>query len=184
MRRLSFFVFAMSVFAFSVLAQDSTSKPASDAKPQDKKPADSKPADPKKDKKDKNKGNDPVDTQTVFNERIANDVLGQIRDGLEGHSQRTLLGAFDGDKMDGFLNFEDQIEAYFNRYGFIRVRFRISQVSVEGNKGIILVDADIECSPQNATGKPVRKSGQLRFELEKGKKGWRVVDFRDRNFFS
>jgi|GEM_PF-1272234 len=182
MRRFTFFVVTMTWFAFSVFAQDSTSKPASDAKPQDTKPADSKPSDAKKDKK--GKGSDPVDTQSVFNERIANDVLGQIRDGLEGHSQRTLLGAFDGDKMDGYLNFEDQIESYFNRYGFIRVRFRISQVAVEGNKGIILVDADIECSPQNATGKPVRKSGQLRFELEKGKKGWRVVDFRDRNFFS
>ena len=179
MRRFIQISVAIFVLTLSSLAQDSTSKPAANAKPQD-----SKPRDPKKDKKDKSKGNDPVDTQSVFNDRIANDVLGQIRDGLEGHSQRTLLGAFDGDKMDGYLNFEDQIEAYFNRYGFIRVRFRIAQVSVEGNKGIVLVDADIECSPQNATGKSVRKSGQLRFELEKSKKGWRVVDFRDRNFFS
>jgi hypothetical protein len=46
------------------------------------------------------------------------------------------------------------------------------------------VDADIECSPAQGNGRPVRKSGQLRFEVEKGKKGWQIVDFRDRGFFS
>jgi len=53
---------------------------------------------------------------TVFDERAAAAVLGTVRDGLEGHSQRLLLSAFDGEKMGGFLSFEDQIEAYFTRY--------------------------------------------------------------------
>jgi hypothetical protein len=41
----------------------------------------------------------------VFDERAAAAVLGTIRNGLESHSQRRLLSAFDRDKMDGFLTF-------------------------------------------------------------------------------
>lgn len=135
-----------------------------------------------KDKKDK-KGSDPVDTSAVFNERIANDVLGQIRDGLEGHSRRLMLSAFDSDKMDGYLSFEDQIDAFFERYEAFRVRFRISNVTVEGTKGVVLVDTEMEEVPRGGA-QPQRKRAQLRFELELGRKGWRVVDFRDRGFFS
>jgi hypothetical protein len=141
----------------------------------------------KKDDKDKDKKSsgqqDVLDTDKVFNTRVANDVLGQIRDGLEGHSRRLMLSAFDADKMDGYLTFEDQIESYFNRYSAFRVRFQIANVTVEGTKGVVLVDTELEQIPDNG-GSPQRKRGQLRFELELGKKGWRVVDFRDRSFFS
>jgi hypothetical protein len=139
----------------------------------------------KKDKKKKKKsgGQDLLDAGTVFNERVANDVLGQIRDGLEGHSRRLMLSAFDSDKMDGYLTFEDQIDAFFNRYEGFRVHFRIANVTVEGPKGVVLVDAELEQIPATG-GAAQRKRSQLRFELEMGRKGWRVVDFRDRGFFS
>jgi hypothetical protein len=154
-------------------------KEKDDKKDKDKK---DKKKDKDKDKKDKS-GSDPLDTSAVFNERIANDVLGQIRDGLEGHSRRLMLSAFDSDKMDGYLSFEDQIDAFFERYEAFRVRFRISNVTVEGTKGVVLVDTEMEEVPRGGA-QPVRKRAQLRFELELGRKGWRVVDFRDRNFFS
>ena len=148
----------------------------------DKKVAEKAKKEKEKDKKDK-KGSDPVDTSAVFNERIANDVLGQIRDGLEGHSRRLMLSAFDSDKMDGYLSFEDQIDAFFERYEAFRVRFRISNVTVEGTKGVVLVDTEMEETPRGGAA-PQRKRAQLRFELELGRKGWRIVDFRDRGFFS
>src|SRR5271154_582443 len=168
MRRLTFLLFILAlVFPLSLAAQNPTPPTT---------PADQPPSPPPPAKKDKKKGNDPIDTESVFNERVANNILGQLQDGLEGHSQRTLLSAFDGDKMDGYLNFEDQIEAYFQRYSQFRVHFRIASTSVEGGKGILLVDVDIESSPAQGNRRPVRKSGQLRFELEKGKKGWQIVD--------
>lgn len=164
------------------------STPAQGTNSQEKDKKDDKKKDKKKkedkDKKDKTSGQqDVLETGKVFNTRVANDVLGQIRDGLEGHSRRLMLSAFDADKMDGYLTFEDQIESYFNRYSAFRVRFQIANVTVEGTKGIVLVDTELEQSPDNG-GTPQRKRGQLRFELEMGKKGWKVVDFRDRSFFS
>jgi len=164
----------------STAAQPTTPPAATDQekKDQDKKAKQDK---KKKDKKDKNSTQQDVQDTSVFSQREANDVLGQIRDGLEGHSQRLMLGAFDGDNMDGYLSFEDQIEAFFNRYEGFRVNIRIIQSSVEGNKGIVTASFQMEATPRS--GNPLRREGQLRFELEHGKKGWKVVDVSPRSFF-
>lgn len=141
----------------------------------------------KKDKKDKKKKDkvgpkDEVNTE-VFSQAVANDVLGQIRDGLEGHSQRLMLGAFDQDKMDGYLSFEDQIEALFQRYDSFRVHYRISNSSVEGSKATVLVDWEMEEIPKTS-GSPQRRNSQIKFEMERGRKGWKVVDVSPRGIFS
>ena len=119
----------------------------------------------------------------VFDERAAAIVLGTIRDGLEGHSQRRLLSAFDSEKMAGFLTFEDQIEAYFTRYESFRVTLHIIQTSEESNRGVILAEFQLENEPRGG-GRISRREGQLRFQLERGSKGWKIVDVNPRGFFS
>jgi hypothetical protein len=117
-----------------------------------------------------------------FDERAAAKVLGTIRDGLESRSQHRLLSAFDAGKMDGFLTFEDQIDAFFNRYESFRVTVRIIQTSEENNRGVILAEFQLESESRD--GSFSRRQGQLRFELERGAKGWKIVDFNPRDFFS
>lgn len=131
-----------------------------------------------KDQKKENPAN-----AAVFDERAAAAVLGTIRNGLEAHSPRLLLSAFDGDKMDGFLTFSDQIDAYFTSYQSFRVTFRIVQTSEESNRGVILADFQMESEPHGG-GPITRRQAQLRFELERGPKGWKIVDFNPRAFFS
>ena len=149
---------------------------------QQQQPDQSKDKKKKKDKKDK--GSQDVVNTEVFSTAVANNVLNDLRDGLEGHTQRLMLSAFDADKMDGYLEFEDQIEAFFNKYSTFSVYFRIAQTATDGPKGIALVDIQLEEIPRGSASPPIRKSGQMRFELERGKKGWKIVDFSPRNFFS
>jgi hypothetical protein len=141
--------------------------------------------DKKRDKKKSKSDNSPADAYdtAVFSDQVANNVLNDIRDGLEAHSQRLMLSAFDGDKMDGYLTFEDQIQSYFEHYEGFRVHFRIIQTSIEASRGIVLAEFEIEGSPRGG-GPVMRRSNQIRFELERGKKGWKVVDFRPRAFFA
>jgi len=94
-----------------------------------------------------------------------------------------LLSAFDPDKMDGFLTFQDQIDAYFTRYQSFRVTLRILQTSEEDSRGVILAEFQVENEPRGG-GRIFRREAQLRFELERGPKGWRIVDFNPRGFFS
>jgi hypothetical protein len=189
--RLLFPVFLLVIWGVAA-AQSSGSSSGSSQNPNDssgqqqqqQQPDQSKDKKKRKDKKDKDKGAQDVFDTEVFSTAVANNVLNDLRDGLEGHTRRLMLSTFDADKMDGYLEFEDQIEAFFNRYEAFSVYFRIVQTSTDGPKGLALVDIQLEEIPRGATSAPVRKNGQIRFELERGKKGWKIVDFNPRNFFS
>lgn len=171
-RRFQIAFLVALAFGVNALAQDAPSQDSTTKS--DKKD--------KKKKKDKG-GQDPLDAE-VFSDAIANSILNDIRDGFEGHTQRLLLSAFDQDKMDGYLQFEDQIAAMFQRYSMFTVHFRIIQNSVEGPKGIVMVDFQMEEVPNGTNPSPIRKSSQIRLELERGRKGWKIVDITPRGFFS
>jgi hypothetical protein len=184
MRRLVLTIATLCLFSFSLCLAAAQQAPDSSSPPQEQPKKDSDKDKDKKDKKkkDKAKAQDPYDS-AVFSQAVANTVLNDLRDGLEGHSQRLLLSAFDQDKMDGYLTLEDQIEAMMQRYDSFRVHFRISQSSIEGPKGVVLVDFEMEEIPR-AGGAPIRRSGQVKFEMERGRKGWKIVDFNPRGFLS
>jgi hypothetical protein len=138
----------------------------------------------KKDKKDKKKGSEDLFDSAVFSEQIANNVLSDLKDGFEGHSQRLALSAFDDEKMEGYLSFEDQLQMLFEKYEAFRVHYRIAQSATEGSKGVILVDWQMEEMPRGGSAPPLRRDGQIKFELERGRKGWKIVDFNPRGAFS
>jgi len=164
-------------------AQSSLQNPPNDSSGQQQQQL--PPEQSKKKKKDKkNKDSQDVVNAEVFSTAVASSVLNDIRDGLEGHTQRLMLSAFDADNMGGYLQFEDQIEAFFNKYSTFSVYYRIAQTATDGPKGIALVDIQLEEIPRGSVSPPIRKNGQMRFELERGKKGWKIVDFSPRNFFS
>jgi hypothetical protein len=129
-----------------------------------------------------NKRLDPVE-EADFSEAVANRLLRQLNDGLEGHSQRQFLSAFDADKFEGYLTLEEQMQAYFEKFGSFRSHFRILQTSVEGTRGVAIVEFEVESSPANGNAVQ-RRSNQLRFEMERGRKGWKIVEMRPRGFFS
>jgi hypothetical protein len=187
MRRLVLTIATLCLFSFSLCLAAAQQAPDSSSPPQEqpKQGADKdkeKKEKKEKKKKDKAKAQDPYDS-AVFSQAVANSVLNDLRDGLEGHSQRLVLSAFDDDKMDGYLTFEDQIDAMMQRYDSFRVHFRISQSTIEGPKGVVMVDFELEEIPR-AGGAPIRRSGQVKFEMERGRKGWKIVDFNPRGFLS
>lgn len=172
-RRCLFAVFVLA-FCTAVMAQDAPSRSGKIA------PTQTDSADQSTNDDQKNKD---ASGTSEFSEAVANNVVGDIRDGLEGHSQRLMLSAFDADKMNGYLGFADQIHAFFERYESFRVHARILHASEEQARGVVLAEFEVEGMPRGG-GPALRRAAQLRFELERGKKGWKVVDFRPRGFFS
>jgi hypothetical protein len=182
MRRLLLAIATLCLFSFSLCLAAAQQAADSSSPPQEQPKKDSDKDKKDKKKKENAKPQDPYDS-AVFSQAVANSVLNDLRDGLEGHSQRLVLSAFDQDKMDGYLTFEDQIEAMMQRYDSLRVHFRISQSTIEGSKGVVLVDFEMEEIPR-AGGAPLRRNGQVKFEMERGRKGWKIVDFNPRGFLS
>lgn len=139
----------------------------------------------KRKKKKKKKGSvDDLTPSPTFSDAVAQSLLQKLADGLEGYSDRLMLSTFDQNKMRGFAIFQQQVAALFRRTDSFRVHFRIVKTSTEDAKGISLVEFEMEAIPRAADQQPVRKRDQLRFEMERGDKGWKIVDIQSRDFFS
>jgi len=136
-------------------------------------------------KKLKNRKSDEADplSASTFSESVAEAVMRRLADALEGHNRKLMLSVFDGDKMNDYAGFEGQVEAFFDHYVSLRVHLRILQTTPAGEKGIILTDIEMELLP-GGEAVPVRKHDEIRLELERGKRGWRIVDIKPRDFFS
>ena len=121
-------------------------------------------------------------TSQEFSDSVAERLVQQLSEGLQNHDARHMLSAFDADSMDGYVNFQNQIAALFERYDSFRVHFRIAETRAEGASGIALVDFEIEEIPRSSDT-PIRRNDQLRLEMKMGKKGWKIVDLKPRAFF-
>lgn len=136
-------------------------------------------------KKVKNKKSDEGDplSASTFSESVAEAAMRRLADALEGHNRKLMLSLFDADRMNDYAGFEGQIEAFFDHNVSVREHIRILETTPEGEKGIILTDIEMELQP-GAEAVPVRKHDEIRLELERGNKGWRIVDIKPRDFFS
>ena len=120
----------------------------------------------------------------AFSEQVSDQVLRDIADGLEAHNSRLLLSAFDARKMAGYRVFRDQIDALFEKYEGFRVHYNVTQTAQEGGRGIVLADWEMEEIAADGVTPPLLRRGQIRFVLEPGSKGWKVVDLQPRGMFS
>lgn len=116
----------------------------------------------------------------IFNDGEASKLLRQVAEGLQGHSARKMLSAFDISRMESGALFKEQVTAFFTQYETIRVHFKL----VEVREQVVIVEAEMDETPPDATSPPVRKSMELRFTGAKSAKGWRFIDVQPRDFFS
>jgi len=119
-----------------------------------------------------------------FSEAIAARLLDQIRDGLEGQNSDRVLGVFDAEKMANYPAFRDQIRALFQAYESFRTSCQIAQSWPEGEKGLVIVNFQLEAVSRGESAPAERRSAQIRIEMERGRKGWRIVALEPRGFFS
>ena len=135
-------------------------------------------------KKKKKKDSDEISTSQTFSEEVAATVIERLTNGLEDHNERAMFSAFDANRMDGYVNFQNQVHAMFQSYDAFRVHYRIAEVTTDAQKGVVAVDFELEESAGAGNIDPVRKQDQLRLEMERGDKGWKIVDVKPRTFFS
>jgi hypothetical protein len=122
---------------------------------------------------------------SAFSEEVAEHVVHELGEGLTQHNARRMLRAFDSDAMDGYTNFQNQIQAMFQQYDSFRVHFRIASIEATDEGGTATVDFEMEQIPRSTEERlPVRKAEKLRLQMKAGKKGWKIVELQPRDFFS
>jgi hypothetical protein len=117
----------------------------------------------------------------VITESVASKMIAQLAEGLQGHSEKTMLGVFDLRRMEGGPQFKEQVTAFFNQYDRIRVHFKLTELA---EKNVVVVDAEMDETPPDEANPPQHKTMELRFTGANGPAGWKFIDVRPRNFFS
>lgn len=119
-----------------------------------------------------------------FSNDVVSRLLQQVTQGLITHNQGQVLSAFDPARMKNYAQFRDNLAALFAKYENFRAAYRLRQSWPQGDRGVIIAEFELEGSPLEEGSPPFRRSAQLRFEFERGRKGWRIVDVEPRGFFS
>jgi hypothetical protein len=116
----------------------------------------------------------------ALTEAATSKLLSRVAEGLQGHSSRKLLSAFDLSRMDGGTAFKEQITAFFNQSDTVRIRLKL----VEVKDNVATVNAEMDQTPRSAIAPPQHKSMELRFTAEKEAAGWKFIDVQPRTFFT
>ncbi len=124
-----------------------------------------------------------VPADAFSSNQIAEKLLNQVRDGLQAYNSRKMLAAFDREGMQGYIAFQEQIEALFSQYESFRVAFRLEESSFEQDKGTATASFRLEGYPRYESP-AIRREGELIFEFSRTPSGWKIRDVSPRSFFS
>lgn len=122
--------------------------------------------------------------QNTFAMRDASLLMEKIARGVQSNQRDKLLSAFDLTHMSEGRIFRQQITSFLSHYDYIRVHFNLTQVAMEGDKGMATVEAEMEADAPNVYTQPVRKHATLHFTAEPTSSGWKFIDVQPRDFFS
>lgn len=105
---------------------------------------------------------------------------------METHNIDRILDVFDAGNMPSYSQFHDQMVSFLLLHDSIKFRYQLLQVSEDKNKDTAFAIADInmDAAPSDILPTEQRRSTQMRFQLKRGAKGWKVIGLRPANFFS
>ncbi len=118
-----------------------------------------------------------------FSDAVASQLLTQVTQGFITNNQGRVLAAFNRARMKNYSQFQASIAALFARYAGFRAAYRLRQSWPQGERGVVIVEFDLEGAPLEEGSPPFQRRAQLRFEFERGRAGWRIVDVTPRSFF-
>ena len=122
----------------------------------------------------------PVD----LSDEVVRDVLTNLQRGIEAHDLDRVLEIFDQQNMKDYAQFHDQMVAFFRRYDSVKLRYQLLQVTSDKEGGFAIADIDMDADPTDILPTPQRRSTQMRFQLKRTPKGWKVVALRPADFFN
>jgi hypothetical protein len=123
-------------------------------------------------------------TPLTLDDVVARDVLEPLRNGMQGHSLRQVLGTFDSQSMPDYPSLRDQLRAMFQNYSTFLFRYKLLQLTSEGDRASAICEIDLEATPVDENALTMRRSVQMRLQLKHTSNGWKIVSFSPGDFFA
>jgi hypothetical protein len=118
-----------------------------------------------------------------LSDEVVRDVLTNFQRGIETHNLDKVLDVFDPDGMKDYAQFRDQMTAFFRLHDSIKFRYQLLQVTADKDQGSAVVDVDMDAESTDILPTTQRHSTQMRFQLKRVGKDWKVTGFQPADFF-
>jgi hypothetical protein len=132
---------------------------------------------------DQNENPSPATEIFDLSHEIVADVLTNLQVGMETHNLDRVLAIFDPAGMPNYARFRDQMVAFFVLHDSFKFRYRLLQVGGDKDVAFATSDVEMDAEPSDILPTEQRRSTQMRFELKRGPKGWKVISLRPADFF-
>ena len=120
--------------------------------------------------------------QNAFDDQAASQLLLQLSEALQGHSQKQFLALFDLTQMKNSALFRQQISAFYSQTDSIRVHINLAEINADEKPATFSVDAEMEIEPSN--GSPVAHRNERGTFTVANSGKWKLIDVQPRAFFS
>ena len=118
-----------------------------------------------------------------LNDQIIQQVLEPLRRGMESQNLQLVLSVFDQPELPDYDNLQGELRAFFHKYNEVHFRYRLLQATADDSHASATAEFDMDALPYE-TQVPARRSVQMRLQLKRGPKGWRITSLTPADFFS
>jgi hypothetical protein len=126
----------------------------------------------------------PADRPIELSDELVHDVLTPFQVAMETHNLDHLLDTFDSEATPDFPRIRDQFRAFFRLTDTIKFRYQILQASADHDSAIATADVDMDALPADSLPTEQRRSTQMRFQMKRTPKGWRLTALKPMDFFT
>lgn len=119
-----------------------------------------------------------------LSDELIQQVLEPLRAGMETQNPKLFLSIFDKRELTGYSDLQGQLHAFFRQYAEIRFRYQILQATADDDHASATAEIEMDAAPYSVAAISIRRSVQMRFELKREPKGWKIGQFSPSDFFS
>jgi hypothetical protein len=117
-------------------------------------------------------------------DQVIHDVLTSFQRGIETQNLDLVMGVFDQQDMKDYAQFREQMVVFFRQHDSVKFRYQLLQATADKDLAFAIADIDMDADPSDILPTQQRRSTQIRFQLKRGPKGWRVIGLRPSDFFN
>ena len=118
-----------------------------------------------------------------LNRRAISRVIRNFGQTIEQQSPANLRRVVDEKKFYDFPRFEDGVMQFLSSIGEMRIFLREASVELEGDKAVMIIDAEMRYSDRDNASSNLRRREQIEFTFHRGERSWKITEIKPRTFF-
>ena len=115
---------------------------------------------------------------------VVQQVLQPLRTGIESQNIQMVLAVFDKKELNGYSDLQGQLQAFFQLFNEVQLRYQLLQVTADDGRGSATVEMQMDALPYDRSLPVSRRSTQMRLQLKMSSKGWKIASFTPADFFN